>query len=56
MAFIVPCIFAMEQNQNQTKKKFSSGKMLVTLYMNKYKNTSRFKNMNHCQPRQENIP
>lgn len=48
MAFGVPCILAMQQ-----ETKISSGKTVVTSYMNKYKNKSRFKNMNHCQPRQE---
>lgn len=52
MAFIVPCIFAVQQD----KIKISSGKIAVTLYMNKYKNKPRFNNMNHYQPRQEKIP
>lgn len=48
MAFIVSCILAIRE-----EKKISSGKTEVTPYMNKYNNKSRFKNMNHCQPRQE---
>lgn len=40
-------------NAEKERKKFCLGKTVVTVYMNKNKNKFRFKNMNHCQPRQE---